>query len=462
MPTSPWDWLSVPSHGVIRCGATSQSKPSPMPLRSVLWGPTIVQAGESRPKIGLLAWAACESDPNLTAGLKELGRIPGENIDVECRSAGGRDEGLIRAAMELTQVPVQVIVTESQPAGRAAFEATKTIPIVTIISGDPVGAGLAQSLAHPGGNLTGVTYYATELTAKRLELLKQTIPGVTRVGVLANPKVSYLPFEDDTRRAAAALGIVPIVLHVREPDDLKDTFRSMKEQGIDAVFVLPDLMLAQEAKQIAELALADRLPVMAWGNWFAEAGCLMAYSADYGSITRRLAVYVDRILKGEQPSNLPIENPSRFELSLNLHTARVLGVTISHPHFARLRKKSSNNGADVCAHTFVGLDRQAVSDLRNADWKSTFPVTACGPSPGAPRTRRRSRRAASTRQLSLSSTTSERRPGRRTSGAGRRSGPGAPGQVQGGVGGKSCPIMSPALPCPTRRGRGCRPPPPRG
>lgn len=285
------------------------------------------QSAANLPRIGLLIWDACEM-PGLIDGLRDLGRIPGENIIIECGSAGGRDEGLFPAAVELARIPVDVIVSNSQPGGHAAMKATKTIPIVTIISGNPVAAGLAQSLARPVHNLTGISYYATELTTKRLELLKEMVPGLSTIGVLANPKVSYLPFEEETKRAATSLGVAVIIFQVREPSDLDEAFHQMKAQGAQAVFVLPDLMLAHEAKHIADLALAERLPMMAWGGWYTEVGGLMAYSADYSRMSRRLAVYVDRVLKGTKPGDLPIEQPVRFELSLNQRTARSLGLTI--------------------------------------------------------------------------------------------------------------------------------------
>jgi putative ABC transport system substrate-binding protein len=261
-------------------------------------------------------------------GLGELGYKPGETVTIECRSAGRRYDGLATAAADLARLPVDVIVTDSEPAGRAALDATTTIPIVTIISGDPVGGGMARSLAKPGGNLTGVTYYATELTAKRLELLKEMIPEFTTVGVLANPNVSYMPFEEDTKRAAGRLGITARVHQVSEPTDLKSAFSQMKAEGAQAVFVLPDLMLASEASRIAALALEHRLPTMAWGGWYTEAGCLMAYSSDYRAMSHRLAFYVDRILKGAKPGDLPIEQPTTFKLSINLKTAAALGVEV--------------------------------------------------------------------------------------------------------------------------------------
>ena len=288
----------------------------------------------SMPRVGLLVWGPCEeawladiSGPFLR-GLGELGYKPGETVTIECRSAGRRYEGLATAAADLARLPVDVIVTVSEPAGRAVHDATTTIPIVTIISGDPVGGGMVHSLAKPGGNLTGVTYYATELTAKRLELLKELIPEITTVDVLANPDVSYLPFEEDAKQAAGRLGITARVHQVSEPADLKNAFSRMKAEGAQAVFVLPDLMLSSEAPRIAALALEHGLPTMTWGGWYTRAGCLMAYAADYSAMDHRLAFYVDRILKGAKPGDLPIEQPTTFALSINLKTAEALGVEV--------------------------------------------------------------------------------------------------------------------------------------
>jgi putative ABC transport system substrate-binding protein len=297
-----------------------------------------VAAGQSTstsmPRIGVLAWAPCDeagladiSGPFMR-GLGELGYKPGETVMIECRSADRRYDGFATAAADLVRLPLDVVVGDSEPVAHAAREATATIPIVTIISGDPVGGGLAHSLAKPGGNVTGVTYYATELTAKRLELLKELLPEVTTVGVLANPNVYYMPFEEDTKRAAGRLGITARVHQVSEPTDLKSAFSQMKAEGAQAVFVLPDLMLASEASRIAALALEHRLPTMAWGGWFTQLGCLMAYSSDYRAMSHRLAFYVDRILKGAKPGDLPIEQPTTFKLSINLKTAEALGIEV--------------------------------------------------------------------------------------------------------------------------------------
>lgn len=294
--------------------------------------PAFAATGAERtglPRIGLLGWEDGDcGDSSLMAGLAEAGLRPNETVTMECRTAGGDDDGLVPAAAELVGLGVDLIVTTSQPAAMAAHQVTSTVPIVAGLSGDPVAAGLARSLARPGGNVTGVSYYATELSAKRLELLKEAVPSLETVDVLANPVVAYLPFEEDTKRAAAQLGIRVRIRSVRKPGDLAPAFAAMQADRAQAVFVLPDLMLAYEAPQIARLALARRLPTMTWASWFADAGCLMSYSARYDLIIRRLAYYADRIVRGAAPGDLPIEQPTEFRLSINLPTARKIGVEI--------------------------------------------------------------------------------------------------------------------------------------
>lgn len=297
--------------------------------------PVYAQTPRHTPQIGLLSWSPCYLPRYLDgrgqfgallSGLTELGYKLGETLLVTCRDADSHYDRLVAATNELVRLPVDVIASASQPVGAYANQATKSVPIVTIISGDPVAAGLARSLAHPGGNVTGVSYYATELTAKRLELLKQMMPTMTNVGVLTNPDMAELPFEEDARKAALALGIKISVQPAREPTDLENAIAHMKAEGAEAIFVLPDLMLGDQASRIAELALTARLPTMGWGDWFTQSGCLMSYSADYVKMNRRLAFYVDRILKGAKPADLPIEQPTTFRLSINLRTAKSLGI----------------------------------------------------------------------------------------------------------------------------------------
>lgn len=290
--------------------------------------PGMVKSKEM-PRIGLLAWSSCASLPSaLMAGLADLGYFPGKTFTLECQSAEQSDDRLLPAARKLVQKGVDVIVALSHPAARAARQATATVPIVMIASGDPVAAGLVSSLAHPGGNVTGSTYYATELTEKRLEILHELVPAAAAVGVLSNPVVAYLPFEQDAKRAAASLKLRLFVHQVAAPAGLARAFAEMARQHVGAVFVLPDLMFSSNAKQIAELALQYNLPTMAWGGWFTKAGCLAAYSAQYAAISRTLASYVDKILKGARPGDLPVDQPTRFDLSVNLKTAKALGLQV--------------------------------------------------------------------------------------------------------------------------------------
>jgi putative ABC transport system substrate-binding protein len=297
-------------------------------VAAVVLSPGITQSAEM-PRIGLLSWSSCERLPTaLMAGLGELGYIPGKTFTLECRSSEQSYDRLLPAAEELVRASVDVIVTTSHPTARAAHLATDTVPIVMIASGDPVGSGLVSSLAHPGGNVTGLSYYATELTEKRLQMLHELVPSASLIGVLSNPAVSYLPFEGDTKRAALSLDLRLAIHRVSTPTDLAPAFAEMTTEGAKAVFVLPDLMLGSEAEQIAELALRHRLPTMAWGGWFTKAGVLMAYSAEYPAMGRALASYVDKILKGAKPADLPIDQPTRFVLSINVKTATALGIEI--------------------------------------------------------------------------------------------------------------------------------------
>jgi putative ABC transport system substrate-binding protein len=294
------------------------------------------------PLIGFLAWSSCEralgARSAFLRGLRDLGYKPGETVTIECRSAGKNYDGIAPAAAELVGLRVDVIVGMSHPVASITHDATDTIPIVTVLSGDPVGSGLARSLAEPGGNVTGVSYYATELTGKRLDLLMTAIPELTTIDVLANPRLSYLHFEEDTMQAAGRLGITARIRNVSKPADLASAFSAMKAEGAQAVFVLPDLMLASEASRIAALALEHRLPTMTWGYWFADLGCLMAYSAPYPDLSYRLAFYVDRILKGAKPGDLPIEQPMNFSLSINLKTAKALGLELPQSLLLRADK----------------------------------------------------------------------------------------------------------------------------
>jgi putative ABC transport system substrate-binding protein len=280
-------------------------------------------------RIGILAWATCPAaDSPYLQALHELGYVEGRNLMIVCRSAERQYDSLLPTARELVKLNVDLIAALNHPSARAAKEATAVIPIVMVASGDPVSAGLVASLGRPGGNVTGLTYYATELTAKRLELLKEALPGLRRVGVLNNPALSYLPFLSDAQAASKVLGLQLQVADVTEPGDIPRAFATFAHDLAEAVFVLPDLLLSAEAGQIAQLGLKHRLPTEAWGPWFAQVGCLLTYSGDYRNMFRRAADYTDKILKGTKPADLPVEQPTKFELVLNMKTAKALGLTI--------------------------------------------------------------------------------------------------------------------------------------
>jgi putative ABC transport system substrate-binding protein len=218
-------------------------------------------------RVGYLGWIAswC-ADEALKDALRELGYVEGKNLAIECRDAGGRYDRLLGAAADLARLKVDVIVAMSHPSAFAAKAATATIPIVMLASGEPVAAGFVASLARPGGNMTGLTYYATELSAKRLELLREAAPGVSRVAVMDNPAAAYLdfPFLRDTERAARVLGLQLRIVKVGSPNDFERVFTSEAKEGVDALYVLPDLMFATQASQIAQLAIKHRWPTMAW------------------------------------------------------------------------------------------------------------------------------------------------------------------------------------------------------
>jgi ABC-type uncharacterized transport system substrate-binding protein len=234
-------------------------------------------------------------------------------------------------AAELARLPVDVIVAEGAAAIRAAQHATRTIPIVMAATADPVGQGFVASLAHPGGNITGLSLLSEELPGKRLELLKEAVPQSTRIAVLANPAFpAQASRMHNLTVAARALGLHLHILEVRRADELDDAFTEMTRAGADAVIALEDAVLlnTQLGRVVADLAAKSRLPVMySWRDWVV-AGCLMSYGPRELDTTRRAAIYVDKILKGANPAELPVEQATEFELVINLKTAHTLGITM--------------------------------------------------------------------------------------------------------------------------------------
>jgi len=298
------------------------------PLAAVAQPPTKVH------RIGRLSSRSPSPDPNVEAfrqHLRALGYIEGDNLVLELRYAEGRAERLPDLAAELVQLQVEVIVAEGGDAIRAAQQATRTIPIVMAAASDPVEQGFVASLAHPGGNITGLSFLNAELPGKRLELLKETLPQSTRVAALVNPAHPYYePLMHNLTGAARALGLDLHVVEVRRADALDTAFAAMTHAGVDAVIVLEDAVLlnSQRGRVVADLAAKTRLPVMyAWKAWVV-AGCFMSYGPDQFDIIKRTATHVDKILKGTKPADLPVEQATKFELVINLKTAKVLGITI--------------------------------------------------------------------------------------------------------------------------------------
>ena len=262
-------------------------------------------------------------------GLRERGWVEGHNTIIEWRYSEGRAERFPDLAAELVRLKVDLIVTVAAPAARAAKQATTSIPIVAIAVSDPVGQGLVASLARPGGNVTGLATLFPELAAKRLELLKEALPGVSRVAVLwnaANP--GNVIIWEGVKVAARTLGVTLQSREVRGPDDFKGAFATMTRERPDALMTLDDPLFFRYRTSIVDFAAKKRLPAMYPFREYVEAGGLIAYSVNLSELFRRAAEYVDKILKGAKPGDLPIEQPTRFELVINAKTAKALGLTI--------------------------------------------------------------------------------------------------------------------------------------
>ncbi len=299
---------------------------------SVVAAPCAAEA-QSRavPRIGVLSNFPAP-DPQVMAlkeGLRELGWVEGENIELECRYANGQFSRVADLVAELVRLKVDVIVTGGELGIRTAWDATHTIPIVMANSGDPVGTGLIASLARPGGNITGLSLLLPELAGKRLALLREAAPRVSRVAVLWNPTNAAKPLEwQSTQDAAAALGVRVTSVELREPTDFPPAFAAITKARADALMPLVEPLTRTHRHQISEFAVKHRLPMMAEARDFAEAGGLITYGPSLLDLWRRAATYVDKIVKGAKPADLPVEQPTKFELVINLKTAKALGLTI--------------------------------------------------------------------------------------------------------------------------------------
>jgi putative ABC transport system substrate-binding protein len=310
-----------------------------------LFGLTFVaeaQQPKKIPRVGfLIASSASAQERRLEAfrrGLRELGYVEGQNITVDVRSGEGKLEQLPLAAAELVSLKVEVIVSGGPTSTRAAKQATGTIPIVMTLEGDPVGDGLVASLARPGRNITGLSTLGPELSGKRLELLKEIIPKLSRVAIFYSADTRNAPLPNEVDVAAGVLGIQLQKLELRDPKDIEPAFQAATKGRAVAVLAQAVAVLLSERTRVAEFAIKSRLPVMFSREEFVEAGGLAVYAASTADLSRRAATYVDKILKGAKPADLPVEQPKKFELIINLKTARQIGLTIPPSVLARADK----------------------------------------------------------------------------------------------------------------------------
>ena len=286
------------------------------------------------PRIGII-----DDEPlwdNFRQGLRDLGYIENQNIAIEYRSAEGKVDRLVQAARELVSLPVNTIVVFGSTAARAARQATSTIPIVGIAIGDPVRAGFAVSLARPGGNVTGNSSLGPDLIGKRLETLKECVPTMARVAFLWNPdNDSNLLFLEELIIAVPGLGLQLISVPIRNADEFEGAFAAMTQRRPNALVTSGDALLRRHVNKIIDFAVKNRLPDMHQQKEDVVAGGLMSYSPSLSQLLRQGALYVHRILQGAKPADLPIEQATRFELFINLKTARAIGLTIPPMLLAR-------------------------------------------------------------------------------------------------------------------------------
>ena len=289
-------------------------------------------------RIGILeAIPAAQNTANLDAlrkGLRELGYVEGRNLVIEYRSADGRAERFPELASELVRLKVDLIVTRGTPAATAAKSAAGAIPVVMATMGDP--RAIVTSFAHPGGNVTGLTTFSTELTAKRIELLKELVPNLSRVALLHNMGNPAAPPEwEETRAAARSLGLQAELLDVRTDGDLRRAFELAARRHVDALIVGADGLTQMHQQAIVDMVARNRLPAAYPARDFVDAGGLMAYAVNYPDLYFRFASFVDKIFKGASPGELPVEQPTKFQLVINLKTARALGLAIPQSMLVR-------------------------------------------------------------------------------------------------------------------------------
>jgi putative ABC transport system substrate-binding protein len=304
--------------------------------------PAEAQQPKKAPRIGYLSAASASAMvPRANAfrqGLRELGYVEGKNILIESQYADGKLDRLPALAAELVRLNVDIIVSGGPAATRPAREATSTIPIIMAQDGDPVGNGFVASLAQPGGNITGLSTVAPEMSGKRLELLKEIIPKLSRVAVFGNSSdPGNARVLKETELAAEAFGLKLQYIEVVSLADIETAFRSASKGRADAVLLIPNPILTPHRALVADLAVKSRLPVI-YDTQYVEAGGLMAYGVNVNDLDRRAATYVDKILKGTKPGDIPVEQPIKFEFIVNLNAAKQIGLTIPPNVLARADK----------------------------------------------------------------------------------------------------------------------------
>jgi ABC-type uncharacterized transport system substrate-binding protein len=296
---------------------------------------TFARAQQRIPRIGIL-WHGASADEEaiylgaVRQGLADFGYVEGKNISLENRFPAEMPERFVSFAADLVTAKVDILVAITGPAALAAQRATATIPIVFVAVPDPVGAKLVASLAHPGGNITGLSNFARDLTGKRVELLKQMIPSVSRVALLVNPndKANAQVFTEEAQSAAERLHLTLQTFEIRTRADLAPAFQQMNERQIDGVVVSQNGLFFVARKELAELAATKRLPLTVFSKETVEAGAFASYGPSNYGIFRRTGYYVDRILHGENPSDIPVEQPTKFEFIVNIRTAKALNISV--------------------------------------------------------------------------------------------------------------------------------------
>jgi putative tryptophan/tyrosine transport system substrate-binding protein len=303
----------------------------------------MAQQAAKIPRIGYLAAAPASANPArieaFRQGLGELGYVEGKTIVIDWRFADGKLDRLPEFAAELVRLKVDVIVTAGPTPTRAVKEVTVTIPIVMAFDTDPVGNGFVASLARPGGNITGLSALSPEISGKQLELLKEIVPRLSRVAVFGNStQPGNAQVLKEMEFAAGAFGVQLQYLEVRDPKDIEIAFRAASKGRADAVVALVSAVLISQRPQIADLAIKSRLPAMYSRREFVDDGGLMSYGTNFADLSRRAATYIDKILKGAKPTDLPVEQPTKFEFIINLKAAKQIGLTIPQKVLARADK----------------------------------------------------------------------------------------------------------------------------